>query len=81
MKEFLPVVLGHESEEGQKGPAEGIKTGVAIVWIPSDFQTIKPIWTLPVMHKQQRTDDNGTVAANKGCAQQSQRQLGEIKLW
>lgn len=37
VKEFFPVVLCHESEEGQKSPAEGIKTGVAIVWIPPYF--------------------------------------------
>ena len=37
MKQFFPVVLCHESEEGQKRPAEGVKTGVAIVWIPPYF--------------------------------------------
>lgn len=37
VEQFFPVVLGHESEESQKSPAEGIKTGVAIVWIPPYF--------------------------------------------
>ena len=37
VKQLFPVVLCHESEEGQECPAEGIKTGVAIVWIPPYF--------------------------------------------
>lgn len=37
VEQFFPVVLCHETEKGQKSPAKGIKTGVAIVWISSNF--------------------------------------------
>lgn len=33
----FPEVLCHESEESQEGPAEAVKAGVAIVWIPPSF--------------------------------------------
>lgn len=82
VKQFLPVVLCHESEEGQKSPAEGIETGVAIVWIPSYFQAVKSVGTLPVMDKQlkgRRQSDYGTTLINKGCATLNQRQLGRIQ--
>lgn len=47
MKQLLPIVLGHEAKKSQKGPTEGVKTGVAIVWIPPHFQALKSIWALP----------------------------------
>lgn len=37
VKQFFPVVLRHEAEKGQKSPAKGIKTGVAIVGISTYF--------------------------------------------
>ena len=33
----FPEVLCHESEESQEGPAEAVKAGVAVVWIPPGF--------------------------------------------
>lgn len=83
VKQFLPVVLCHESEEGQKSPAEGIKTGVAIVWIPSYFQAVKSVGTLPAMDKQLKRrsqSDYGMTLINKGYAALNQRQLGRIQL-
>ena len=47
MVEVLPVVLCHEPEEGEEGPAEGVKTGVAIVWVPPRLQTVKAVRALP----------------------------------
>lgn len=80
VEQFLPAVLCHEPEERQKSPSKGIKTGVAVVWIPSYFQAVKPIWTLPASAKvvgKQRAGDFGTTMINKGfCAIKSLRQLG-----
>lgn len=79
MEQFLPVVLCHEPEECQKSPSKAIKTGVTIVWIPSYFQAVKPIWTLPASAQEvgkQRADDYGTTMINKGfCTIESLRQL------
>lgn len=36
---IFPEVLCHEAEESQEGPAEAIKAGVAVVWIPPSFHT------------------------------------------
>lgn len=36
---ILPEVLCHEAEESQEGPAEAVKAGVAVVWIPPSFHT------------------------------------------
>lgn len=36
---IFPEVLCHETEESQEGPAEAIKAGVAVVWIPPSFHT------------------------------------------
>lgn len=36
---IFPEVLRHEAEEGQEGPAEAVKAGVAVVWIPPSFHT------------------------------------------
>lgn len=49
MKQLLPVVLGHETKKCQKSPAEGVKTGVVIVWIPPHFQALKSIGALPAV--------------------------------
>lgn len=56
VEQFLPVVLCHETEKCQKSPAEGIETGVAIVWISPYFQAVKSIWTLPVTHSLKAGD-------------------------
>lgn len=37
VKQFFPVVLRHETEKCQESPAESVKAGVAIVWIPPYF--------------------------------------------
>lgn len=36
---IFPEVLCHEAEESQEGPAEAVKAGVAVVWIPPSFHT------------------------------------------
>ena len=46
--EVLPVVLGHESEEREEGPAEGVEAGVAVIWIPTRFHTREALWAEPV---------------------------------
>lgn len=79
VKELFPVVLRHEPEEGQKGPAEGVKTGVAVVGIPPHFEAVKPIWALPVEDTRKMTVRQTPV--NKGFAQLNERQLGEKRLW
>lgn len=43
----FPVVLSHESEKSQEGPAEGVKAGVAVVWITASFDTYETLWTEP----------------------------------
>jgi len=45
--EVFPVVLGHESEQGEEGPAEGVEARVAVVWIAARFDTFKALWTEP----------------------------------
>lgn len=81
VEQFLPAVLCHEPKERQKSPSKGIKTGVTIVWIPSYFQAVKPIWTFPASAQEvgkQRADDDddGTTMINKGfCSMESLRQL------
>ena len=37
--EILPEVLGHESEEGEEGPAEAVEAGVAVVGVPARLHT------------------------------------------
>lgn len=49
--QVFPEVLGHESEQGEEGPAEGVEAGVAIVWITTRFDTYKTLWTEPVGHR------------------------------
>lgn len=41
----FPVVLSHESEKSQEGPAEGVEAGVAVVWITASFDTYETLWT------------------------------------
>lgn len=43
----FPVVLSHESEKSQEGPAEGVEAGVAIVRITASFDTYETLWTGP----------------------------------
>lgn len=45
--EVLPVVLGHESEQREERPAEGVEAGVAVVWITTRLHTYKTLWTEP----------------------------------
>lgn len=40
----FPEVLRHESEESQEGPAEAVKAGVAVVWIPPSFHACVALW-------------------------------------
>lgn len=48
LEKVLPVVLGHESEEGEEGPAKGVKTGVAIVGVPPSLHARVSLWALPI---------------------------------
>ena len=48
LKEVLPVVLGHEPEESEEGPAEGVEAGVAVVGVPPRLHTLVALRTLPV---------------------------------
>lgn len=43
----FPVVLSHESEKSQEGPAKGVKAGVAVVGITASFDTYETLWTEP----------------------------------
>lgn len=52
--EVLPVVLRHQAEQGQEGPAEGVEAGVAVVRVPSHLQTVEAVGTLPVRRTQGR---------------------------
>lgn len=47
LEEVLPVVLGHEAEEGQEGPAEGVIAGVAIVGVPPGLHALVALRALP----------------------------------
>lgn len=46
--EVFPEVLGHESEEGEERPAEGVKAGVVVVWITTSFDAYEALRTEPV---------------------------------
>lgn len=48
LEKVLPVVLGHESEECQEGPAKRVKAGVAKVGVPPSLHARKSFWALPV---------------------------------
>lgn len=50
--EIFPAVLGHEAEQGQEGPAKGVKARVAVVGVATRLETFKPVWTLPVTGEQ-----------------------------
>lgn len=47
LEEVLPVVLCHEAEERQEGPAEGVIAGVAIVGVPPGFHALVTLGALP----------------------------------
>lgn len=48
LEKVLPVVLGHESEEGQEGPAKRVKTGVTEVGVPPSLHAGVSFWALPI---------------------------------
>lgn len=48
LEKVLPVVLGHESEEGQEGPAKRVKTGVAKVGVPPGLHACVSLWALSI---------------------------------
>lgn len=54
--EVFPKVLCHESEESQEGPAEAVKAGVSVVWIPPSFHACV---TLRAAAKGWRERENG----------------------
>lgn len=47
LEEILPVVLGHEAEESEEGPAEGVIAGVAIVGVPSSLDALIALGAVP----------------------------------
>lgn len=55
MIEVFPVVLCHQSEEGQESPAESVKTRVAVIWVPTHFQTLESIRALSVLENKTKT--------------------------
>ncbi len=48
LEEVLPVVLGHESEKSQEGPAKRVKTGVAKVGVPPSLHACVSFWALSI---------------------------------
>lgn len=48
LEQVLPVVLRHESEEGQEGPAEGVVAGVAVVGVSPSLYARESFWALPI---------------------------------
>lgn len=52
LEKIFPVVLGHESEEGQEGPAKRIKAGVTKVGVPPSLHACVSFWALPVSREE-----------------------------
>lgn len=48
LEKVLPVVLGHESEEGEEGPAKRVKAGVAIVGVPPSLHAQVSFWAISI---------------------------------
>lgn len=48
----FPVILSHQSEQREEGPAERVKAGVIVVWVESNFEASVPLWALPTTNKQ-----------------------------
>lgn len=47
LKEVLPIVLCHEAEESQEGPAEGVIAGVAIIGVPPSLYALVTLGAVP----------------------------------
>lgn len=47
LEKVLPVVLCHETEESQEGPAEGVVAGVAIVGVPPSLYALVALGAVP----------------------------------
>lgn len=47
LEKVLPVVLRHETEESQEGPAEGVVAGVAIVGVPPSLHAFVALRAVP----------------------------------
>lgn len=47
LEEVLPIVLCHEAEESQEGPAEGVIAGVAIVGVPPGLDALVTLRAAP----------------------------------
>lgn len=50
--EVLPVVLSHQSEQRQEGPAERVKAGVAVIWVPARFDAPESLWAQPTTNNK-----------------------------
>lgn len=48
LKQVLPVILGHESEESQEGPTKRVIAGVAIVGVPPSLHAHESFWALSI---------------------------------
>lgn len=57
----FPEVLCHESEESQEGPAEAVKAGVAIVWIPPSFHACEALWAAAERWGGDREREEGDI--------------------
>ena len=47
LEKVLPVVLRHQTEESQEGPAEGVKAGIAIVGVPPSLYAFVALGAVP----------------------------------
>lgn len=47
LEEVLPIVLCHEAEESQEGPAEGVIAGVAVVGVPPSLHALVTLGAMP----------------------------------
>ena len=47
LEEVLPVVLCHEAEESQEGPAERVIAGIAVVGVPPGLDALITLRAMP----------------------------------
>lgn len=52
LEKVLPVILRHETEQSQEGPAEGVVAGVAIVGVPASLDAFVALGAVPGSKKR-----------------------------
>lgn len=67
----FPEVLCHESEESQESPAEAVKAGVTVVWIPPSFHACVALWAAA---EEWRETDKHTQTESTGRPAQKMTQ-------